>query len=135
MARPRTPELDVIEDQATLLRQILGGENWYTEIGDDVRYEALPEEDPPLHVALSGVRSEPGSTRTAVRVTVDWRAVVPLEIDDARAALYVLADLRSALLCGAGDYQHQVEDTRTTWREVGSNYAVITLSASTVRAA
>lgn len=134
MAKPRTPELNVIEDQATLLRLILGGTDWYTEIGGDVRYEPMLEENPTLHVALIGVRCEPGSTRTAVRVTADWRAVVPLDGDDARAALYVLADMRSALLCGSGEYKYQVEDISVTWREAGSNYATVMISASATTA-
>jgi len=131
MALPRTPELDEVEAQATALRTILGGTDHYSELGLDVRYEARQEDEPPLHVALLSVRADPGPTRTAVAVTVQWRAVVPLEGDDARAALYVLADMRSALVC---DRFRTISDAGVVWREVGSNYAVVMISASATKA-
>jgi hypothetical protein len=134
MSAPRTIELDLLEDQVIRLQAIVGGTAWNTRIGEHVEYEPIRMPNPPLHVAPSRVAADPTDHRNGARISIEWRAVVPLEeFGDSREALRVLADLRAALLCTSGiTYRHEGSDI--TLREDGSNYAIVRLTVSAVGA-
>lgn len=129
MTRAATPELDTVTTQADALRLIDGGANWHTSIGRRVYLQPLADESPPDHIALADVSVEHDG-RLAGLVSATWRAVVPIDRPDALDPLLVLADMRKALTCVDDRGRTAVNGCEITLRASGSNYAVVTVTAS-----
>lgn len=130
MARPSTPELDILETQYAELLGIDGGDDWHTSLAASIYLTHVGEQDPALHVSLAEVSIDPDGQGGGT-VGVTWQAFVPLSGGDQFLALRVLADMRKALVPDCSARCTTETGSSVTLRGPGSDYSVVTITTST----
>lgn len=127
MAKHATPEADATTAQLTLLRQIDGGADWHTAIGQYATIGPRGEHDPQSHIFRSSVETESdGSVGGILRVT--WRAMVRITDDEDMLPEQVLSDMRAALFTKNLFGAPSESAASITSRDSGGEFAVVDLT-------
>lgn len=128
MALPAIPEYDSVTAQLANLQQIAAGPDWRTDLGAGAGLYPISDESPVLSCWPSDISTGVDPDSSVGTIVVTWTAIVPLDTEDSTPALYVLADMRAALVgtCISAD-PREVGDTWAQ-RPPGSNYTTVTIT-------
>jgi len=132
MTTPLNPWREVAEAQLAQIQTIVGGADWYTDIGTRATLAPTWPDDPPNAVIyLAACESNSTDQFGGVEIVLTWQAIIPVDIAEPLSELDVLADLNAALTCGQNTLT--ITGAVIQAREQGSKYSTVAVSTTVHR--